>query len=77
MTGAKYFTHHDITVVSYFFASFIASITSYVIFLTSFCQAGSETSAIKCQIVCNNTIILYVHDLFKMRMRFTKNAPHV
>ena len=44
---AKIFHASLHTAVSYFFASFIASITSYVIFLTSFCQAGSESSAIK------------------------------
>ena len=63
-----------------FFASFIASITSYVIFLTSFSQAGIENSELKCQIVCINTIILYFCYLFKYACVFTrmkKKAPHV
>ena len=49
----------------FFFASFIASTTSRAIFLTSFCQAGRESSAIACHIVWINTIILYVCYLFK------------
>ena len=67
MTRQKYFMHHVMyqTDVSYFFASFIAWITSYVISLTSFCQAGRESSAIACHIVNTNTIILYVCYLFK------------
>ena len=80
MTRQKYFMHHVILQFHIFFASFIASTTSYVIFLTSFCQAGIESSTITCQIVCVNTIILYVCDLFKIRMRFTimkKKMPHM
>ena len=75
MTMQKYFLNIVMpqTEVSFFFASFIASITSYVIFLTSFCQEGSESSVITCHIVCIKTIILYVCNLFKTRMRFFIN----
>ena len=75
---AKYFMHNK-TTVHIFFASFIASMTSRAIFLTSFCQAGRESSAIACHIVNINTIILYVCYQFKMRMRFTrqKKMPHI
>ena len=55
-----------------FCASFIAFMTSYVISLASFCQEGSESSAITCQIVWINTIILFVCYLFKIRMRFKR-----
>ena len=45
------------TAVPSFFASVIAFTTWYVRSLASFCQEGSESSAITCQIVCINTII--------------------
>ena len=61
-TMQKYLMHNVMsqTAVSYFFASFITSTTSWAIFLTSFCQAWRESSAIACHIVRIKTIILYV-----------------
>ena len=67
------------TTVHIFFASFIASTTSRAIFLTSFCQAGRESSATACHIVNINTIILYVCYLFKYAciLQDRKKMPHM
>ena len=56
-------------------------ITWYVISLASFCQAGSQSSAITCQIVWNNTIIVFTYcNLFKTKahafQKVEKKVPH-
>ena len=65
---AKIFQAYNVTsqtAVSYFVASFIAAMTSYAISLTSFCQEGSESSAIASQGAHTSSVSVYVRNMKK------------